>query len=383
MNPKDFSEKSPGKVVRTINENWAFVPNPLPPKIPKWSTPILGALAEAERNLTKLWSISDNLPNPHIFVQPFVRKEAMLSSQIEGKISTLEGLYQYEANNASTIDRNNDLREVHNYVRAMDYGLSQLKVLPVSLRLIREIHLRLMEGVRGENQRPGTFRDIQNFIGPENSDIKDARYVPPPVSEMNVALTEMEKYMHANSNLPPLIRIAFIHYQFEAIHPFRDGNGRIGRLLIVFQLCVWGLLPKPFLYISGYLEDNYKDYYDCLLAISQSGDWERWVTFFLNAVSEQSIDAINKINRLKELRSSYKSLFGKGKIAENLLEVVDLLLGYPLITVRQVEKNLHTTYTRAQRNIIKLIDYDILREITGQSRDRLYQADEILNIIKG
>ncbi|TET85305.1 MAG: Fic family protein [Anaerolineales bacterium] len=378
MDPKDFQNSSTGKLVRTLNTHWAFIPNELPPEISKWPTALMQALSKAERNLTQLGERSETLSNPHIFVRPFMHKEAMLSSQIEGKLSTMEGLYSYEAQGWAQVEEGHDIKEVHNYVIAMDYGLEKLDRLPLSKRLIRELHEILMEDVRGEDKRPGEFRDIQNFIGPPNSTIEDAIFIPPPVNEMHRLLDQLEKYIYQPSDLPALIRIALIHYQFEAIHPFRDGNGRIGRLLIVFQFCDWGLLPRPFLYISGYFERNYREYYDSLLAVSQVGDWERWIEFFLEAITHQSNDAVQRIFNLEALKERYDNLVGDGKIAEYLSQVIELFMGYPIMSIRQVEEKLGFTYTRAQRYVEKLEDLGIVQEVTGQTRDRLFLAKDIL-----
>lgn len=382
MKPDDFTNHSAGKIIRTIDGDWAFLPAPLPPKITHWSTGLLSKLSEAERNLAELASIGEILPNPHLFVRPFVRKEALLSSQIEGIISTLERLYEYEAARSSIQERSSDTREVHNYVKAMHYGLQTLENLPLSLRLIREIHAVLMKGVRGSYLSPGEFRSTQNFIGPPGSTIEQATYVPPPVKDLHNGLNQLESYIHAPSEIPELIRIALTHYQFEALHPFADGNGRIGRLLFVFQCCAWGLLPQPLLYISEYLEKNYHQYTECMLMVSQEAAWERWIIFFLEGISVQASDAVQRIKNLQAIQAKYRAELGGGEMARRLSEVIDLLLGYPIVTIRQVEKNQNIPYTRAQRYVEKLVEQKILREITGQTRNRLYQCDEILGAIK-
>ena len=245
MNPEDFISNSSGHIVRTPQGYWAFVPNPLPPDL-EWSPGLIALLSEADRSLGELAGLGRSLLNPHLLVRPFMRREAVLSSRIEGTQASLTDLYTYEAVQMSLFEIAGDVREVQNYVRAMEYGLERLETLPVSLRLIREIHAQLMEGARGEHWNPGEFRHTQNWIGPQNSTLENATFVPPPPDEMLQALTRLESFLHASSDLPPLIRLGLIHYQFEAIHPFLDGNGRVGRLLSSLLLCAWGLLPQPY-----------------------------------------------------------------------------------------------------------------------------------------
>ena len=272
--------------------------------------------------------------------------------------------------------------EVYNYVRAMDYGLERLKDLPISLRLIREVHTHLMEGVRGEHLTPGEFRRSQNWIGPAGCTLENAPYVPPPVDEMLLALDQLEKFIHAQSDLPALVRTGMIHYQFEAIHPFLDGNGRIGRLLVILLLCEWGLLPQPLLYLSAYFDANRQEYYDRLLQVSQQGNWEGWLNFFLFGVSVQALDAVKRVTRLQNLRSIYQRRLQPERSAERLMQTLDVLFEYPIVNVRQMEAVLQVPYRTAQRYIEKLLDMGLLREITGQARNRLYRADEILRAIE-
>jgi Fic family protein len=252
--------------MHTTKGYWAYIPNPLPPQI-AWSVPLISALAEAERNLGRLASLADMLPYPHILVRPFIRREAVLSSRIEGTRASLVDLYHYESAQSSFFEDSSDVREVHNYVRALDYSLERSKTLPVSLRMIREIHGKLMEGVRGEYLTPGEFRRSQNWIGPPGSTIESATIVPPPVDEMHQALDALEKFIHAPSEIPQLVRAGLIHYQFEAIHPFLDGNGRMGRLLVIILLIEWGLISHPLLYLSAFFEAHRSEYYDRLLAV--------------------------------------------------------------------------------------------------------------------
>jgi Fic family protein len=380
MDPNDFSSSSPGRVLRTLKGYWAFIPNPLPPII-NWSTSLISALGEAERNLGRLASLADTLPSPHILARPFIRREAVLSSRIEGTRASIVDLYHYESAQLSFFEDTSDVREVHNYVRALDYSLKRSKTLPVSLRLIREMHGILMEGVRGEHLTPGEFRRSQNWIGPPGSTIESATIVPPSVDEMHHALDALEKYIHVPSDIPQLARAGLIHYQFEAIHPFLDGNGRVGRLLVNLLLIEWGLVSQPLLYLSAFFEAHRLDYYNHLLAVSQRGEWENWLLFFLKGVSSQSQDAITRIERLSQLRAAYRERLRTERTAARLLQTLDVLFERPILNIRQLEESLEVPYRTAQRYIERLEEIGILREVTGQARNRLYQADEIINRI--
>jgi Fic family protein len=359
---------------------WTFIPNPLPPAI-KWLPSLISAVGIAERSVGKLDALANTLPSPNILVRPFVRREAVLSSRIEGTHASLSDVYAYEATQYSFLEPESDVREVHNYVKAMDYGLERLGSLPASLRLIREIHAVLMEGVRGDHLTPGEFRRSQNWIGSPGSTLETARFVPPPVDEMNVALGLMEKFIHTTSDMPPLIRNALIHYQFEAIHPFLDGNGRVGRLLIILLLIQDGLLSKPWLYLSAYFETHRLSYYDHLLAISQRGEWENWLIFFLEGIESQSNDAIARIERLLPLQQTYYERISADRAYKRLVQAVDILFERPILNIRQLEEAMGVPYRTAQRYIEKLELFGIIREVTGRARNRMYRADEILSAL--
>ena len=381
MDPEAFRNSPAGRVVRTASGYWAFVPNPLPPRIP-WTSELAIALSEADRALGELAGLGRSLPNPHLLIRPFVRREAVLSSRIEGTQATLFDLYAYEAVQLAMFKPPPDVHEVYNYVRALEYGLERLRTLPLSLRLIREVHARLMEGVRGEHQTPGEFRRSQNWIGPSGCTLNEATFVPPPVPEMQEALYAFETFLHAPPALPPLICLGLIHYQFEAIHPFLDGNGRIGRLLTTLLLCAWGVLPEPLLYLSAYFEAHQQTYYDLLLAVSQRGAWGEWLAFFLHGVASQARDAVIRAGRLQDLRERYRERFQAARAAARLLQVVDLLFAQPLLTVRQVETALDVNFSTAQRYVNQLEKAGLLQEITGQARNRVYRADEVLRVIE-
>jgi Fic family protein len=315
-------------------------------------------------------------------VQPFIRREAVVSTRIEGTRASLSDLYAYEAQQISFLEPDTDADEVHNYVKALEYGLERSQTLPVSMRLIRELHARLMANVRGEHLTPGEFRRSQNWIGPSGCTLQNAPYVPPPVNEMLAALSQLEIYMHGANDLPALVRVALIHYQFEAIHPFLDGNGRVGRLLISLLVSIWNLLNQPLLDLSSYFEANRQEYYDRLLAVSQRGKWEDWLHFFLTGVSIQSSDAIQRITHLERLYAEYVEQLQPERAAERLIETLDLLFERPFVTVRQVEGALDVPFRSAARYVDKFVQLGILREITGQARNRIFRADQILYAIE-
>jgi Fic family protein len=382
MDPKDFLQSSPGRLVRTSQGYWSFLANPLPPEL-AWSGALVSLHSEAERELARLSLAGGDFPHPYIMTRPFIRNEAVISSRIEGTQATLEDLYSYEAGQMSFLEPASDAREVYNYVRALEHGLERVKALPISLRLIRELHAKLMEGVRGEIMTPGEFRRSQNWIGPAGCTLETAAYVPPPVEEMHKALDALEKFIHAPSDLPALTRIGLIHYQFEAIHPFLDGNGRVGRLLISLLLCQWGLLPRPLLYLSAYFERNRGEYYGLLLAVSQRGEWEGWLRFFLTGVRDQSREAAVRVQNLQSLRQRYRRQLIGRRSAARLSEAVDFLIGNPIFSVRAMQVGMDLAdFKTAQRYVDVLEEDGILREVTGRKRNRLYRADEVFNVIK-
>jgi Fic family protein len=383
MNPKAFQNSSTGGVVHvTKGDYWAYVPNSLPPNL-TWTSELVADLSAADQALGWLAGLGATLPNPHILIVPFMHREAVLSSQIEGTQASLSDLYAYEAVPLSLFDHPSDVREVHNYVRALEYGLERLSSLPLSLRLIRELHEYLMTEVRGEHQTPGEFRRSQNWIGPPGCTLSGATFVPPPVAEMKQALDTFEKYLHADSPLPALIRLGLIHYQFEAIHPFLDGNGRVGRLLITLLLCAWDLLPQPLLYLSAYFEAHRQEYYDHLLGVSQYGAWEAWLRFFLRGVVEQSSDAMIRAAQLQTLHAQYHQRFQTMRAAARLLQVVDLFFIRPILGIPQVAEALGVSHQSAGRYVETLEAEGVLREITGRARNRVYRADEVLQAIEG
>jgi Fic family protein len=319
------------------------------------------------------------LPNPHLIIRPFMRREAVLSSRIEGTIATVEQLVLFEI--APTPEAS-DIGDVHRYVDALEYGLARLATLPICLRLIREVHSRLMTGARGHGRTPGEFRRVQNAIGERGQSLAEARYVPPPVREMTQALQEFEQFLVTPGDLPPLVHLALVHYQFEAIHPFMDGNGRMGRLLLTLLLCERGYLPQPLLYLSAYFDHHRAAYMDHLLAVSRQGAWIEWLRFFLQGVAQQSEDAVTRSERLLALWQDYRQRLQAARASASLLGIIDDLFSWPVMTLGRARNVLSMTSRAAQMNIEKLQDVGILREVTGQSRNRVYVAQEIIQAVE-
>ena len=353
------------------------MPNPLPPRI-EFGERLVRALSDADRAIGRLAGEAGRLPNPHLLIRPFVRREAVLSSRIEGTQATLGELLAAEAGGAVARSPE-DLREVANYVVALEYGVARLKKLPLSLRLVRELHERLMRGIRDDRAYPGEFRRTQNWIGAPGSTLASAIYVPPPVEEMKAALGDWEKFLHDRS-LPPLVQIALIHAQFEAIHPFVDGNGRVGRLLITLFLVERGILPSPLLYLSAFFEASRSDYYDGLLGVTQRSDWARWIEYFLNGVARQAEDALSRAERINQLLARWREKATER--SATALRLVELTAANPFWTVKGVAERLGVAFTTAQRAVVALERAGILKRTSAARRDRVYCASAILDILE-
>ena len=367
----------PGKSVSQGSYS-AFVPAPLPPEL-DWTPRLIGALSDADRLVGRLAGEGGRLPNPHILIRPFVRREAVLSSKIEGTQATLGELLAAEA--GATVNRSSDdLREVGNYVVALEHGISRLKKLPLCVRLTRELHEKLMTGVRGHQAGPGQFRKIQNWIGKPGSTVATASYIPPPPGEVETCLAAWEKFLH-ESTLPPLITIALAHYQFEAIHPFLDGNGRVGRLLITLFLIERQILPTPLLYLSAFFEASRRDYYDGLRGVSDRGAWNDWLEYFLLGVARMSEDALNRATRINQLLAQWQKRVS-GESSSNPLRVVELLGENPFITTNGVVDKLGIAFTTAQRAIERLERAIIVKQVGKAKRDRVYCAAALLDILE-
>ena len=380
MDREAFTAAAPGQLTRLPEGAWAFVPDPLPPVMQLDGETIL-ALASAERALGELAGTGRMLPNPHLLIGPFLRREAVLSSRLEGTFASAEQLVLFQAAPSHRLE-SAATREVANYVRAMEDALEQIEHIPVSLRVIRSIHERLTRGVRGAERRPGEFRSLQNYIAGAGQPIENARFVPPPVAEMTEALHEFERYVAEENDLPFLARLALIHYQFETIHPFEDGNGRVGRLLIPLLLCERQHLPSPLLYLSAFFESHRQEYYDLLLAVSQQGAWQEWVRFFLRGVAEQATDAIARAQRLQDLWRTYLARTQQARASALLQRLIDHLFAYPALTISESARRLQVSRRSAQLNIEKLEKAGILREATGRARNRIYIAPEVIHIIE-
>jgi len=363
--------------VRTAEGYDAYVPDPLPPRI-EFGERLLRALSDADRAVGRLAGEGGRLPNPHLLIRPFLRREAVLSSRIEGTQATLGELLAAEA--GATVDRSpDDLREVGNCVVALEFGIDRLRKLSLSLRLVRELHERLMRGVRGDRSYPGEFRRTQNWIGQPGSTLANAVYVPPPVEEMKWALARWETFLHDRS-LPPLVQIALAHSQFEAIHPFVDGNGRVGRLLITLFLIEREILPAPLLYLSAFFEATRRTYYDRLLGVTERGEWEAWIEYFLNGVARQSEDALSRARRIGDLLAGWRDKVA-GRPATPL-RLVDLLAENPFWTVKRAAERLGVAFTTAQRAVDLLERARILKRTSKARRDRVYCARAILDILE-
>ena len=362
-----------GKYVKQGTGFKAFIPAPLPPIPPvALDAELTRLLSEADRSLGRLDGIGSVLPNRDLFVAMYVRQEAVLSSQIEGTQSSLEDVLQFEVD-AKGADVPKDVEEVVNYVRAMNFGIQRLEKLPLSLRLIREIHAELLKGTRGAHRTPGEFRRTQNWIGSAGANLANATFVPPPVPEMKEALNKFEQFLHDDS-LPVLIHTGLAHAQFETIHPFLDGNGRVGRLLITFLLCERKILHRPLLYLSHYLKMHRAEYYDRLMAIRNDGNWEAWLKFFLRGVGEVSQEAIETARRIFALRDEHRQAINKsmGSSAGSALRLLDYLYEQPIISVRLVEQHLKSSFVTANKMVEQFIKLDILNETTGRQRNRRY-----------
>ena len=358
----------------------SFKHNPLPP-IPEidMDGEIVKLLVDANKQLVKLDTASQLISNADLFISMNVRKEALISSQIEGTQCTLDDVLDPEVE----ANANLDVSDVINYVKATQYALKRLERLPLCCRLIREIHEVLMENVRGQDKTPGEFRHSQNWIGPANCSLKDARYIPPNVEDMQTAMSDLEKYINENVDYDPLIRAALIHYQFETIHPFLDGNGRIGRLLILLYLMEQRLIEKPVIYISYFLKKNQIEYYDRISEVRRTGNFEQWIRFFLEAVSKAASDSLEAIRQLSVLHdTNVEKLPKTTRSKDNLRAVFDYIEQYPIIDIKRTAKELEVSYNTVAAAVRKLVELGILQETTNAARNRVFAYEEYLAILR-
>ncbi len=379
VEPGEFRAPAAGKVIQSRAGYTAFVPAPLPPAL-DYSAELVLTLSRADAALSELSGLGRHLPNPHLLIAPYVRREAVLSSRIEGTRATLSDLLMEEVGAHAANGDPEDVREVRNYVAALEYGLERLESLPLSLRLVRELRERLMKGVRGERATPGEFRRSQNWIGPPGSTLETAPYVPPPPDEMQEALSTWEKFLHERNQLPELIQCALIYEQFEAIHPFLDGNGRVGRLLIPLFLIERGRLSQPLLYLSAYIEAHRHEYYDRLQTVRTDGDWNGWLLFFLAGVIETAWQGVKQAGSLMDLREKFRAQLRNKPRA---LLLLDELFVNPYLTVARTVHLLKVSDPTARQAVQLLEKCGMLEEVTGREWGRLYLARPILNAIEG
>lgn len=358
----------------------SFVPSPLPPTPPiEVNEEMVDFLIKANSQLAVLESVATRIPNVALFISMYVRKEALMSSQIEGTQATLEDVLDpmIEVN----IKRN--VADVINYIKATEFAINRLKEFPLCNRLLRETHAVLMEGVRGQERNPGEFRHSQNWIGGQGSTLKNARYIPPSPEDMKEAMSELEKYINSDDNMDGLIRVAIIHYQFETIHPFLDGNGRIGRLLITLFLLEKKILTTPALYISYFLKKNRVEYYDRMMEVRNKGNYEQWVKFFLLAIIESADDAISTIDKLTVLHNKNVAVIsGMGRAAKNTMLVFDYLEANPIIEIGKTAESLGIAFNTASGAIRRLTDVGILKQTANASRNRIFAYEDYLAILR-
>ena len=356
----------------------SFRPSPLPPLLES-DTDSVRLLVKANRELAILNTAASLIPDTDLFVSMYVRKEALMTSQIEGTQCTLDDILDPDMDANSNLD----VSDVVNYINAANYAIQRLQTLPLCNRLLRETHERLMEGVRGQEKNPGEFRRSQNWIGPSGSTLKNARYIPPNVDDMTAAMSDLEKYLNENEEYDPLVRAALIHYQFETIHPFLDGNGRIGRLLILLYLMQQGLLDHPVLYVSHFLKKNRIEYYDRISEVRRSGNYEQWVRFFLEAVYAAAEDAVDSIHRLSSLHEQNLSLLPKtNRSVDHTRRVFDYLEQHPIIDIKRTAAALDVSYNTISSVIRKLVDCGILYETTNAARNRVFAYQQYLEILR-
>ena len=382
MDQDAFQNSSSGRIVRTMDGYDTFIPNPPPTDI-TFNTSFIRLVIEAERALGRLVRIGSDVSDHNLLVIPYTHLEAVTSTRIEGTQASLSEVLEFEAT-PSPASPSHDLREVLNYLDALNYGLDRLQSLPLSLRLVREIHERLMSGVRGGSpgMTPGEFRRSQNWIGPAGCTLSEATYVPPPPGDpLNHVLKEWENFINEREILPELLQCGMMHYQFEAIHPFHDGNGRTGRLLIIQFLCERGVLPKPLLYLSAFFERYRNEYYERLLKVSQVGDWDGWLRFFLRGVVTQSNQASDLAKRIIELRESYRKKLHEKRMSSSVLRLLDYVFAHPYFNLKQVSDTLNISFNTAQSAVLVLEKEGIVREITGQKRNRVYATRQLIDLL--
>jgi Fic family protein len=377
MQSADFTDQSPGTLVKNLDGQWAFVPNPLPGKL-TWTDRLVSAVSEAEAALGRVAGLGHKFRNPQRLVRMFLRREAELSSKIENTYAGVRTQLLFKVI-PEVRAKSPDAQEVENNFQALEFGLRAYRQRGISQHLIKQMHQVLLRGVRGQDKTPGQYRHVQAHIGRSNR-IEEARFVPPPPHAVPQCMDELERFIRDEQKVPLIARLAMTHYQFECIHPFADGNGRIGRVLILLLLCQSGKLPLPLFNPSAYLETNRRAYYDCLLDVSQRGAWGDWIDFFSRAITEECADTIRRIEALEALRQAYQRKVRTARVPATLPKLVDELFGNPRVTLTDVRRILRVWPASAQRHIDKLLSLNILREVTGGQRNRVYLAHKIVDL---
>ena len=371
--------KSPcGKLVPTIERQMAFVPDPLPREL-QLSPELVLLLDNASRAVSTLAGVGETVPNPHLLARPFARREAVLSSRIEGTVASLSDVFKYEAGSRRQMS-DDDTVEVFNYVRALEYGIQRLNEIPISFRLVNELHEMLMSDVRGEDKFPGKFRGEQVWIGAPGSRIQEARFIPPPPMYLRDSFYDWEDFVNNSQRLPPLVRCALMHYQIETIHPYSDGNGRIGRLMITLFLCATKILTTPLLYLSAYFERDRQRYYDELFNVSLTGDWERWLSYFLQGIYVEARDVLTRIRHVRHLEEEWRTLLLNRREPSSGLRLLEELFANPVVTASRVSELLGVSDPGARRILNRLIDAGILSRIED-TWPNLYIAQHLIDEI--
>ena len=356
----------------------SFCPSPLPPDL-RIDAELTQLIGEARGCLSELEAVTQLIPSVNLFITMYVRKEALISSQIEGTQCTLDDVLDP----AATEHANADVVDVVNYVHALQYAIQRLTELPLCNRLLRDVHAELMRGVRGQEKNPGEFRRSQNWIGAANCGLKDARYIPPNIEDMERNLRDLERYVNEDESYDPLIRASLIHYQFETIHPFLDGNGRIGRMLIILYIMQQKLLSKPVLYVSYYLKKNQLEYYDRMAEIRKNGNYEQWVKFFLRSIAESAKDSVNMAYQLSSLHNQHLSMISEDKrSSHDLKTLLEYIEQHPIMDIQHVSAALSMSYNKVSRLVKKMIDIGIMRETTNKQRNRVFSYYKYLDVLR-
>ena len=377
MRMRQLADSECGNLVPIDEGLRAFVPDPLPREL-NLTPPLAALLDRASRAVARLDGVGETVPNPHLFIQPLIRREAQLSSRIEGTRASLSDVFSYEAGSRSSAD---DVQEVINYIDALQYGIETLESVPISFRLANQVHERLLAGVRGEHGMAGAFREIQVYIGPPASSVEYAAFIPPPPYMLRDLFQDWERFVNEPIDMPPLVKCALMHYQIEAIHPYQDGNGRIGRLLITLFLIASGVLSSPLLYLSAYFERDRQRYYDELFAVSQTCDWERWLRYFLTGALRESLDAAARIRRIRDLQDRFREIIEANRQPISSLQLMERMCANPFVTVRGASEILDMTVAGARLVLNRLESAGLVRQVYG-FRPALYAAYEVLDALE-